>query len=106
MVEALRMICMKMKQTTVSEGKRGCSVEGLSFLHNLHSTKPELKFCAGSNPAHSVLKICDGENLWQWARFETERFSSNIPPKKSSSIVSTPFGRLVTFFKISEKGMR
>ena len=95
-----------MKQTTVSEGKRGCSVEGLSFLHNLHSTKLELKFSAGSNPARSMLKICDGENLWQWTRFETERFSSNIPPKKSSSIVSTPFGRLVTFFKISEKGMR
>ena len=30
----------------------------------LHSTKPELRFCAGSNPAHgSVSEIRDGEDL-------------------------------------------
>ena len=29
----------------------------------LHSTKPELKFCAGSNPARSVSEIRDGEDL-------------------------------------------
>ena len=29
----------------------------------LHSTKPELRFCAGSNPARSVSEIHDGENL-------------------------------------------
>ena len=29
----------------------------------LHSTKPELRFCAGSSPAHVVLKICDSEDL-------------------------------------------
>ena len=29
----------------------------------LHSTKPELRFCAGSNPACGVLEICDGEDL-------------------------------------------
>ena len=29
----------------------------------LHSTKPELKFCAGSNPAHGVSEIRDGEDL-------------------------------------------
>ena len=27
------------------------------------TTKPELRFCAGSNPARSVLEICDGEDL-------------------------------------------
>ena len=36
----------------------------------LHSTKPELRFCAGSNPAYDVLEIRDGENLWQWSRLE------------------------------------
>ena len=36
----------------------------------LHSTKPELRFCAGSNPARSVSKIHDGEDLWQWSRQE------------------------------------
>ena len=29
----------------------------------LHSTKPELRFCAGSNPARGVLEIHDGEDL-------------------------------------------
>ena len=29
----------------------------------LHSNKPELRFCAGSNPAHGVSEIRDGEDL-------------------------------------------
>ena len=29
----------------------------------LHSTKPELRFCAGSNLAHAVSEIRNGENL-------------------------------------------
>ena len=29
----------------------------------LHSTKPELRFCAGSNPALSVSEIRDDEDL-------------------------------------------
>ena len=29
----------------------------------LHSTKPELKFCTGSNPAHGVSEIHDCEDL-------------------------------------------
>ena len=29
----------------------------------LHSTKPKLRFCAGSNPAHAVSEIRDGEDL-------------------------------------------
>ena len=29
----------------------------------LHSTKPELRFCAGSNPSCGVSEICDGEDL-------------------------------------------
>ena len=36
----------------------------------LHSTKPELRFCAGSNPARGVSEIRDGEDLWQWSRLE------------------------------------
>ena len=36
----------------------------------LHSTKPELRFCPGSNPAHGVSEIRDGEDLWQWSRLE------------------------------------
>ena len=29
----------------------------------LHSTKPELRFCAGSNPACGMLEIRNGEDL-------------------------------------------
>ena len=29
----------------------------------LHSTKPEFRFCAGSNPARSVSEIHDGEKI-------------------------------------------
>ena len=29
----------------------------------LHSTKPEFRFCAGSNPARGVSEIRDGEDL-------------------------------------------
>ena len=29
----------------------------------LHSTKPELRFCVGSNSARSVSEIPDGEDL-------------------------------------------
>ena len=36
----------------------------------LHSTKPELRFCAGSKPACGALEICDGKNLWQRSRLE------------------------------------
>ena len=31
----------------------------------LHSTKSELRFCAGSNSACGVSRIWDGEDLWQ-----------------------------------------
>ena len=30
----------------------------------LHSTNPELRFCAVSNPARGVSEIRDGEDLW------------------------------------------
>ena len=29
----------------------------------LHSTKPELRLCAGSNSARGVSEICDGKDL-------------------------------------------
>ena len=36
----------------------------------IHSAKPELRFCIGSNPARKVSKIRDGEDLWQWSQLE------------------------------------
>ena len=54
----------------------------------LHSTKPELRFCAGSNPARGVLEIRDGEDLWQWPQLEIRlnAFCQSTIPQKNSSI--------------------
>ena len=35
----------------------------LSLLSGYHSTKPELRFCAGSSPARGVSETRDGEDL-------------------------------------------
>ena len=36
----------------------------------LHSTKPQLRFCTDLNPACSMSEIHDGEDLWQWSQLE------------------------------------
>ena len=36
----------------------------------LYLTKPELRFCASSNPAGGVLEISVEKDLWQWSRLE------------------------------------
>ena len=36
-----------------------------------HSTKPQLRFCTGSNLSCTMLDICDGENLLKWSQMET-----------------------------------
>ena len=35
----------------------------VTTIAQLHSTMSELNVCAGSNPAHAVSEICDGEDL-------------------------------------------
>ena len=42
---------------------------GLVFITTaqLHSSKPELRFCVDSNPPRDVSEIGDGEDLWQWS---------------------------------------
>ena len=40
----------------------------------LHSTKPELRFCAGSNPACRMLEVCNGGNLTVFQYFMTQYF--------------------------------
>ena len=39
-------------------------------IAQLHLTKPEFRFCSDSIPARNR-KICNGENIWRWARLET-----------------------------------
>ena len=55
-------------------------------MAQLHSTKPELRFCAGSNSAHYMSEICDGENLWQcsWLEVRFKHFSLVNHSAKSS----------------------
>ena len=58
----------------------------------LHSTKPELRFCAGSNPARGVSEICNSEDLWQWSRPEIRLNAfrrSTIQQNNSSSSSSS-----------------
>ena len=44
----------------VSSWRRGVMVITTA---QLHSTKPELSFCTGSNPAHDMSEIRDDEDL-------------------------------------------
>ena len=44
----------------------------------LHSSKPELRFSTGSNPARGVSEIRDGEDLWQWSRLEISLRLSSV----------------------------
>ena len=55
----------------------------------LHSTKPELRFCAGSNPARGVSEIRDSEDLWQWSRLEIRlnAFRRSTIPQKQFIII-------------------
>ena len=67
-----------------------CGVVVISTAQ-LHSAKPELRFCAGSNLARGVLEICDGENHWQWSRLEIRLIVfcwSPIPQKQFITIIN------------------
>ena len=56
----------------------------------LHSTKPELRFCAGSKPACCVSEIRNGEDLWQWSRLEIRlnAFRRSTIPQKQFIIIT------------------
>ena len=59
----------------------------------LHSTKPKLRFCAGSKPACGVSEIRDGEDLWQWSRLEIrlDVFRRSTIPQKQFIIIIKQF---------------
>ena len=68
----------------------------------IHSTKPELRFCTDLNPSCGVSEIRDGEDLWQFSRLEIRLNvfrRSTIPQKQfNSSYLFTILERM--FFKI------
>ena len=47
-----------------------CHSEVIITNAKLHSKKAEFRFCAGSNPARGVPKVCDGKNLQPWSQIE------------------------------------
>ena len=55
----------------------------------LHSTKAELRFYAGSSLARGVSEICDVEHLWQWSRLEIRlnAFCRSTIPQKQFIII-------------------
>ena len=56
----------------------------------LHSTKPELSFCAGSSLTRGVSEFGYGEDLWQWSRLEIRLNAfrwSTIPHKQFIIII-------------------
>ena len=75
---------------------------GQSFYYII---KPELRFCAGSNPARAVLEICDGEDLWQWSRLETRlnAFRQSTIPQKQFIIIIIIIGLTQCLWKNNVK---
>ena len=62
----------------------------VTTIAQFHSTKPKLRFCAGSNPARAMSEIRDDEDLWQWSRLEirlTVFRRSTIPQKQFIIII-------------------
>ena len=69
-----------------------------------YSTKPQLRFCTGSNPAHGLSEIRDGEDLWQWSQLEIRLNAfrrSTIPQKQFIIIIITP--HLLLLGKVSNR---
>ena len=67
----------------------------------LHSTKPELRFWADSNPARGVSEIRDDEDLWQWSRLEIKlnAFRRSTIPQKQFIIIIIISNRSEVFSK-------
>ena len=60
-------------------------------IAQLHSTKLQVRFSTGSNPARSIPEIRDGEDLWQLPRLEIRLKSfrrSTIPQKQFIIIIN------------------
>ena len=68
----------------------------------LHSTKPELRFYAGSNPACGMSEMCDTEDLWQWSWLEIRlnTFCWSVIPQKQFNIFIIIF---ISFLSLSFK---
>ena len=78
----------------------------------IHSKKPELRFCTGSNPTGGLSEIRDDEDLCQWSRLEIRLYivrwsimrqknpSSSPSPPSSDVMISGMLGRLTFTSKL------
>ena len=72
-----------------TDGK--CSAVVVITTAQLHLTKPEFSFCTGSNPACSMLEICNIEDLWQWSQlnpFVSEPYHKNNSSSSKQTHIS------------------
>ena len=55
-----------------------------------YSTKPEFRFCRGSNPACGMSEIRDGEDLgqWSWLEIRQNAFRQSTIPQKQFIIIN------------------
>ena len=78
------------EMSTIYQWRRGPVVITTA---QFHSTKPELRFCARSNPTGGVSEIREGEDLWQWSQLEIRLntfLRSTIPQKQFIIIIIIP----------------
>ena len=86
LVKITRWFVLELRNTWISQYRHGVVVITIA---QLHSAKPELRFCTGSNPACGLLEIRNGDDLWQWSRLEIRLNAfcqSTIPQKQIKSI--------------------
>ena len=74
----------------------------------LQSLKPELRFCAGSNPARGMSEIRNGEDIWQWSQLEIRLnvFRRSTIPQKQFIIIFIIVGTFTSNFykkKVDQK---
>ena len=64
----------------------------------LHSIKPELRFCAGSNPPRGVSEIRDGEDLWRLVSAGNKVKTSFVgqPYHKNNSSSSPSYFKIIS----------
>ena len=67
-----------------------CCSRVVIFAAHHHWTKPDLRFCAGLNPARRVSEIQDGGYLWQWSWLEIRlnAFRRSIISQKKIIIIT------------------
>ena len=71
----------------------------------LHLTKPELRLCAGSNPACGVSEIHDVEDLWKWSLLEIRlnAYRRSTIPQKQFTIIIIKWLIIQVFFKLHDR---